>query len=201
LAGFPNGRRLDDDVTDIELRAVAGVLIPAFNKAPNNRLGDGVDFNDRQTTSAFPYIARPFDPVAHNHHRVEPANAPGPAAERLNSGVAVDEGTITVESEESTPDMVPGADEDAPLQVASTLPARKVTLRFALSRDAAVTLKIYDVQGRVVRRLIDERTRAGAVDTEWNGNDDNGSFVGKGVFFARYSVDGKLVNTKKLVIR
>ena len=201
LAGFPNGRRLDDDVTDIELRAVAGVLIPAFNKAPNNRLGDGVDFNERQTTSSFPYIARPFDPVAHNHHRVEPANGPGPSAQRMNSGVAVEEGTITIESEESGPDMMPTADEDLPLQVASSIPARRVTLRYTLARDAAVTLKIYDVQGRVVRRITDERMQAGTVDTEWNGNDDMGSFVGKGVYFARYSVDGKLVNTKKLVIQ
>ena len=33
-AGFPNGRRLEDDVTDIAARVVAGVLNPAFNKAP-----------------------------------------------------------------------------------------------------------------------------------------------------------------------
>ena len=46
LAGFPNGRRLADDVTDIELRAVAGVLVDGFNIAPNNRLGDGIDAND-----------------------------------------------------------------------------------------------------------------------------------------------------------
>jgi len=37
LAGFPNGRRLADDVTDIELRALAGVLVKGFNIAPNNR--------------------------------------------------------------------------------------------------------------------------------------------------------------------
>jgi hypothetical protein len=47
-AGFPNGRRVFDDVTDISLRAVAGVLAGApFNQAPNNLLGDGVNHNDR----------------------------------------------------------------------------------------------------------------------------------------------------------
>lgn len=46
-AGFPNGRRVFDDVTDISLRAVAGVLNPSFNVAPNNLLGDGVNHNDR----------------------------------------------------------------------------------------------------------------------------------------------------------
>lgn len=56
-AGFPNGRRLFDDVTDIALRAVAGVLRPGFNVAPNNRLGDGVNVNDAPYHADFPYLA------------------------------------------------------------------------------------------------------------------------------------------------
>jgi hypothetical protein len=65
-AGFPNGRRLADDVVDIELRAVAGgtPFTPAFNKAPNNQLGDGVDRNDKSFTSRFPYLAEPFQGYA-----------------------------------------------------------------------------------------------------------------------------------------
>ena len=55
-AGFPNGRRLEDDVTDIAARVVAGVLNPAFNKAPNNRIGDGVNVNDKPYLSSFPYL-------------------------------------------------------------------------------------------------------------------------------------------------
>jgi hypothetical protein len=59
--GFPNGRRLGDDVIDIALRAVAGgtVLTPDFNHAPNNQLGDGVVGNDKPYLSVFPYIAAP----------------------------------------------------------------------------------------------------------------------------------------------
>jgi len=55
-AGYPNGRRLFDDVTDISLRAVAGVLNPAFNIFPNNRLGDGVNVNDAPYRTTFPYL-------------------------------------------------------------------------------------------------------------------------------------------------
>ncbi len=60
--GFPNGRRLVDDVVDIELRAVAGgtPFTPAFNKFPNNALTDGVDANDRAFLTSFPYLAAPF---------------------------------------------------------------------------------------------------------------------------------------------
>jgi hypothetical protein len=69
LAGFPNGRRLEDDVTDIELRAVAdgygpfvnsifGSLTP--NNSPNNLVGDGVNVNDRAFMAQFPFVAKPW---------------------------------------------------------------------------------------------------------------------------------------------
>ncbi|MDQ6769115.1 MAG: DUF4331 domain-containing protein [Gemmatimonadota bacterium] len=66
--GFPNGRRLADDVVDIELRVVAGVLVPGFNVSPNNALTDGVDANDKPFLSTFPYVALPnqgFDSRPH----------------------------------------------------------------------------------------------------------------------------------------
>lgn len=59
LGGFPNGRRLADDVVDISLRVVAGVLVPGFNKSPNNALTDGVDANEEPFLSTFPYVALP----------------------------------------------------------------------------------------------------------------------------------------------
>jgi hypothetical protein len=61
IAGFPNGRRVGDDVTDIALRAMAGgtPFTPATNKAPNNALGDGVDENDVPYLPVFPYLGTP----------------------------------------------------------------------------------------------------------------------------------------------
>src|SRR2546426_4606809 len=55
LAGYPNGRRLEDDVIDISERAVGGVLIG--HSLP---LGDGVDANDLPFLATFPYQADPF---------------------------------------------------------------------------------------------------------------------------------------------
>jgi hypothetical protein len=55
LAGYPNGRRLEDDVIDISERAVGGVLIG--HSLP---LGDGVDANDVPYMTTFPYQADPF---------------------------------------------------------------------------------------------------------------------------------------------
>ncbi len=46
-----------DDVVDISLRVVVGVLNPAFSVSPNNRLGDGVNANDAPYRTSFPYLA------------------------------------------------------------------------------------------------------------------------------------------------
>jgi hypothetical protein len=55
LAGYPNGRRLEDDVIDISERAVGGALIG--HSLP---LGDGVNANDVPFQTSFPYVADPF---------------------------------------------------------------------------------------------------------------------------------------------
>ncbi len=57
MAGYPNGRRLTDDVTDIVARVVGGgVLIPKYNVFPNNAIGDGVNAPDVATQETFPYV-------------------------------------------------------------------------------------------------------------------------------------------------
>jgi hypothetical protein len=60
-SAFPNGRTLTDDVTDTEIRALAGAtpFSPAFNVSPNKDLGDGVNANDKPFGAAFPYLASP----------------------------------------------------------------------------------------------------------------------------------------------
>jgi hypothetical protein len=75
LGGFPNGRRLADDVTDIEIRAVAcgygsvlQSLLGLCNFSPNNVLGDGVDVNENAFLPNFPYVAAPNQGYAHTGH-------------------------------------------------------------------------------------------------------------------------------------
>ncbi|MGB3548002.1 MAG: DUF4331 domain-containing protein [Saprospiraceae bacterium] len=78
MDGFPNGRRLEDDVTRIELQAVGGIVLaaiglfyddydPTSGESPvtqdlMNVLGysTGVEANDKPFQSAFPYVAAPF---------------------------------------------------------------------------------------------------------------------------------------------
>lgn len=78
MDGFPNGRRLEDDVTTIEVQAVAGVALaaiglwyddykPATSPTPvTERLGRvlgftaGVTKNDTTFNTAFPYVQQPW---------------------------------------------------------------------------------------------------------------------------------------------
>lgn len=77
FAGFPNGRRVFDDVVDIALRAVAGgtPFTPATNISPNNTIGDGVANNDVPFLARFPYLGTPQSGnstlgAPHPHHPI-----------------------------------------------------------------------------------------------------------------------------------
>ena len=80
-AGFPNGRRVFDDVVDIVLRVgVGGVLTTdsageSLNRAPNNALGDGVNVNDTSYRDGFPYVG--LAPDGRNRRHVDPGEEGG----------------------------------------------------------------------------------------------------------------------------
>ena len=63
-AGWPNGRRPKDDVTDIAIRVVGGA------NYVNARAADGVNTNDATLPSSFPFLATPFD--GRNRHHDNP---------------------------------------------------------------------------------------------------------------------------------
>ena len=87
FAGFPNGRRLGDDVVDIELRALvcsygaAAEIVESFgfcggnaHRTPNDLITDGVDANERAFSPEFPYVATPFS----GYEAVPPVPMSGP---------------------------------------------------------------------------------------------------------------------------
>ncbi len=66
IGGFPNGRRLIDDTTTIELRAIAGLTIPLTYPTykvdailTTNALGDGTKNTNAPLLNRFPYVAPP----------------------------------------------------------------------------------------------------------------------------------------------
>jgi hypothetical protein len=187
VAGFPNGRLLADDVVDIELRVVAGVLVPGFDVAPNNQLGDGVDANDKPFLPYFPYVAPPQDPRDHEHHET-------------TSGRRHWDGDDDV-SATADPEGLAASTAGAPaLSLSSANPGRGAVLQYTLPADARVSLAIYDAQGRIVRTLVHQDAAAGTFRATWDGLDQSGQALPGGLFFARLTAGGKTVETRKLVL-
>lgn len=186
LAGFPNGRRLADDAVDIELRVVAGVLVDGFNVAPNNQLGDGIDANDQPFLPYFPYVAPPQNPLRHEHH--DKQNREG--RDKDNHEHHADEiganGTGRI---------------DGALRVTTQSPGSRAVLQYTLQEPGRVSLRVFDVQGRTVRTLIDQDAAPGTFRATWDGLTDRGSEAGHGVFFAKLVTGGRVLDTKKVVIQ
>ncbi|HET7328499.1 MAG TPA: DUF4331 domain-containing protein [Nocardioidaceae bacterium] len=81
-AGFPNGRRLTDDVVDIELQVLEGELV-----GNPNDLGDAVNSNDVEFGETFPYVALPTSGSNPDPHDTPSGFTP------LNGGAAPDQPT------------------------------------------------------------------------------------------------------------
>ncbi len=72
LAGFPNGRRVFDDVTDIEVRAVRGEVLQILGALPPDGadspiLSDGAQTSDVPFLSDFPWLGTPHSGSSHVH--------------------------------------------------------------------------------------------------------------------------------------
>jgi len=65
-------------------------------------------------------------------------------------------------------------------------PARAaVVLTFALSRSSMTEIGVYDLAGRLVRRLDAGALAAGEHRRQWDGRDDNGAIAPPGLYLAR----------------
>jgi len=63
-----------------------------------------------------------------------------------------------------------------------------------------VTLKIFDILGREVITLINEKKPAGTYTVQWNGKNSDGQEAGSGVYFYQLKTGSGLVETKKMIL-
>ena len=75
------------------------------------------------------------------------------------------------------------------------------TISITLPKSSAVTLSIYDIQGRKVRTLAVGQFPAGNHTVLWDGADDSGSRVSSGVYFSRMDCGGNITVRKMLMIK
>jgi hypothetical protein len=75
-------------------------------------------------------------------------------------------------------------------------------IRFTLAAATRVTLDIFDVGGRRVRRLLDGQRSAGENTVVWDGADDGGRAVGRGLFWVQlHAADGYISSRRMLQLR
>jgi flagellar hook assembly protein FlgD len=90
-----------------------------------------------------------------------------------------------------------GVEDDVPTVASTQLvditpnpfnPQTKIT--YDLARDGRVQLEIYDLQGHLVRTLVDGARGIGRHVETWNGADDAGGKVASGLYMARLTAGG-----------
>jgi len=85
----------------------------------------------------------------------------------------------------------------------SVMRAGNARIHFGLANADRVRIRMYDVTGRLVRTLADRSFNAGEYDLAWDGGDDSGNQVARGVYFARieYATKGAAINGRVVVLR
>jgi len=76
----------------------------------------------------------------------------------------------------------------------------RLAIRYSLAAEGSVTLRVHDLAGRVVRTLCASSMKRGAYCVTWNGADDRGRELARGVYFCRFTA-GDYHATEKLVLQ
>ncbi|MDO9172776.1 MAG: FlgD immunoglobulin-like domain containing protein, partial [bacterium] len=74
-------------------------------------------------------------------------------------------------------------------------------IQYELAREGAVRLEIYDLQGTLVRTLVEGSRAAGRHDETWDGRDNAGGQVASGVYMARLAAGGMQQMQKMVLLK
>ena len=74
-------------------------------------------------------------------------------------------------------------------------------MEFGMPVPGPVTLQVFDVQGKRVRRLVHKNYKSGIHRISWDGRDDRGHNLPSGVYFCRLETSGKVKTVKMVLIR
>lgn len=191
MDGFPNGRRLEDDVTRIELQAVSGVVLAAiglwyddFDTTGSPVTTDlldvlgyttGVDANDTTFKTSFPYVQTPW----------------------IGTGVCGG-AEISYTHPTKLPPSPTGILGIAPPQLfMKAFPNpfdEEVTVTYHVASPGYVTIKLFDVSGTLIETLVDRPQYPGDHDVSFDGTE-----LQQGVYVAAAYSNGVAVQTVKVI--
>ncbi len=199
MDGFPNGRRLEDDVTRIELQAVGGAVLAAIGMfyddyntttggttTPNGVTADfgsvlgyttGVENNDEAFITTFPYVALPHRGT--DNCLGMPYNYTQPAILGPTSGLKESVASTNAYAISAYPNPF----------------SNSINFEYNLDNDAIVEIKLYTVAGQFVSTLVNnEKQYAGKHSDSFSTSNLN-----SGVYFAKVSINGAKGKAVKLI--
>lgn len=182
MDGFPNGRRLEDDIVRIELQAVSGIALAAIGlwyddfNGTNPLTQDlldvltynaGVTSNDAPIKTSFPYVASPW-PGTHNcdcnDGTGRTTNTDKPIGVIPNAKAPQPE--LSMSSPEMNLAAYPNPSEG------------RATVKYSVDAPAQVKLVVFDLQGKLIKTLVDKKQQPGVYTVEWdNSNLVNGTYI------------------------
>ncbi len=189
MDGFPNGRRLEDDVTRIELQAVSGVALAAIGLwyddytagGPNPVTTDlldvltyttGVEANDTTFKSTFPYVQTPW------------------------SGFGKCGGITTVTTGLHGYGFNVGAPSISMVQNFPNPFKDQTTFRIRLTQDTRISIDIYDLTGKKVASVINNQVKPqGTHEIAWTAEG-----LSNGTYVASLSSNNRTVQSFKITI-
>lgn len=190
MDGFPNGRRLEDDVTRIELQAVAGIVLAAVglwyddfdgsNPVSQDLLDvltftTGVEANDVPFTATFPYVAPPHP--GYPYMTRDTTNSVRDVPVRNGIGLAIPAGSFT--------------GQNAPNPVVDR---SRVEFRTSVAGNAEVT--VYNAKGERVTTLMNRLVERGEHGVDWNLKGD----LPAGSYLIELRVDGRTSDVMKVTV-
>ncbi|MBD3349706.1 MAG: T9SS type A sorting domain-containing protein, partial [Candidatus Eisenbacteria bacterium] len=123
---------------------------------------------------------------------------PQPGEEHM-AGIFVDRFRVGVRVTTDVPDWYP-EDGAGPALSLSANPLRPGTsVGYSVPSDGRVTIRVFDVAGRVVRTLLDAELKAGSGTVSWDGTSSSGAGAASGVYFVRLEA-GELSETRKAIL-
>jgi hypothetical protein len=99
------------------------------------------------------------------------------------------------------PGLQPGGGVFAALEAWPNPAPALTSIRFALTREAEARLEVYDLAGRLVRRLAAGRMPAGVRTLQWDGRDAGGHRIASGLYLLRLAADGETRCARLAIIR
>ena len=196
MDGFPNGRRLEDDVVTIELQAVSGVALAAIglwyddfdgmNPVSQDLIdvlsyNAGVTSNDASLRSSFPYVAAPWagthkcDCDDNNVRSSNPAVPQMEMAKKTNSTLGL-------------------AAAEMNLMAYPNPSSRNNTFKYSVDAVSKVKIMIHDLNGKLVKVLADKTQEPGVYTIQWDSEN-----ISKGTYIVTASKDGVIKQTIKVV--